>query len=342
MSLIKALLLICVLLPIVAAGQERLSLDALGDLELAWAVVEPMERVPGPPLRAAAVSDPGATFHVRLPAPVQRVTFRVPPGAPVAAGDVVALLEGLEIHHWQLEYESLEVRYETAGRRYERNLPLFHEGALSGDRWTEIEKRYFDLRLEFEHMRHVREWLKPGPEQIPESLLVTAPVDGDLLYDSRDTNLGTGTTLFEILPEGGLRLRVEVPDRRASSLEALAFDDCEVGVDRVEDTAHGFYRSAWSLPLIDACAVSPGTTLGVQPLYRERALFVPVEAVFQWRQAPHVWLRKGGELVARPVELIADMTGGYAVIADPVLEDGEVLIQSVSAAQGMLLGLGGD
>jgi hypothetical protein len=339
---LRRLLLAWLLLPLAAGAQEELGIGDLGDLDLAWTTVEDLDRVPGPPLSAVAVSDPGATFRMRLPAEVQRADFQVPPGASVAAGQAVALLEGLEIHHWQLEFESLETRFETARSRYERNLPLYREGALPGDRWAEIEERFFALRLEFEHMRHVREWLRPGPETSPESLLVTAPVAGVVLYDSRETVLGTGATLFEILPEGGLRLRAEVPAGRAQRLAALTFDDCEVAIDRVEEAAHGFYRSAWSDALAGSCAVAPGTALGATPLYREQALFVPREAVFQWRQAPHVWLRQGDRLVARQVELIADVTGGYAVSADPDLEGGEVLIRSVSAAQGLLLGLGGD
>jgi hypothetical protein len=253
----------------------------------------------------------------------------------------VALLEGLELHHWLLEYDALAARYDTARERYESNLPLYREGALSGDRWTGIEERYFTLRLEFQHMNHVREWLQPGPEDVPESLLARAPLDGRVLYDSSDTMLEAGDTLFEVLPGDGLRLRVEVPAGRAPDLDALAFDACEVTIDRTEEAARGFYRAAWSAPLQGACALAPGTTLSVEPRYRAQALFVPREAVFQWRQAPHVWLRRGEELVAQPVELIADTAEGYAVAADPALAGGEVLVRSVSAAQGILLGLGG-
>ena len=79
----------------------------------------------------------------------------------------------------------------------------------------------------------------------------------------------------------------------------------------------------------------------MQPRYDEAALLVPREAVFQWRQTPHVFLRQGNELVAQPVALIADTAGGYAIAADPELAAGEVLVRSVSAAQGILLGLGG-
>lgn len=338
----RALLLAVLLFPVFAAAQERLGLDDLGDLELAWANLDPMARVPGPALRAVARSGPGAALRFRLPADVQRTEFRAPPGAPVTAGDPVAVLEGLEIHHWLLEYEALERRFDTARQRYERNLPLYREGALPGDRWAEIEERYFSLRLEFEHMRHIREWLQPGPENVPDSLLASAPTSGWLLYDSRNVMLEAGATLYEILPRDELRLRVDVPAERAAQIEALAFDGCEVAVDRVEEAAQGFYRTAWSLPLADACLLGPGTALGVRPLYRAQALFVPREAVFQWRRAPHVWLRQGDSLVAQPVTLIADVPDGYAVSADPALAGGEVLTRSVSAAQGILLGLGGD
>lgn len=336
----KAVLLFLLVLPGPAAAQERVSLDDLGDLEVAFSALEPMNQVPGPPLRAEAQADPGSALLFRLPARAQRAVFRVQPGARVAAGDPVALLEGQELHHWLLEYEALGARFETARERYENNLPLYEEGALSGDRWAGIEERYFALRLEFQHMNHVREWLQPGPDEVPESLLARAPRDGQVLYDSRHTMLEAGDTLFEVLPEGGLRLRVEVPAERAAELDALAFDGCEVGIERVEEAAHGFYRAAWSAPLQGSCVLAPGAALSAEPRYAEEALFVPREAVFQWRRTPHVWLREGDELVAKPVELLADVPEGYAVVAEPGLRDGEVLVRSVSAAQGILLGLG--
>jgi hypothetical protein len=336
----RILLLVMLLVPAVAVAQERVRLDALGDLELAWATLEPLGQVPGPPLRAEALAEPGAALQFRLPAEAQRAMFRVPPGTTVQAGDPVAMIEGPEIHHWLLEYDALAARYETARQRYERNLPLYREGALSGERWTAIEERYFQLRLEFQHLGHLREWLQPAPGEGSEAVLALAPRDGRVLYDSAHAMLETGAILFEVQPGDGLRLRVEVPAERATRLAALAFDACEVAIDRVEEAARGFYRAAWSVPLRGPCALAPGTSLGVQPRYDEPALFVPREAIFQWRQAPHVWLRRGEELVAQPVELIADTAEGYAVAADPALAGGEVLVRSVSAAQGILLGLG--
>ena len=340
-ALLLALFAALLQLPALAVGQERVRLDALGDLEIAWAALEPLAQVPGPPLRAVVAAEPGAALQFRLPAEAQRAVFRVQPGAAVQSGDPVAVIEGPEIHHWLLEYEALAARYETARQRHERNLPLYREGALSGERWTEIEERYYELRLEFQHMGHLREWLQPDPGERSEAVLALAPRDGLVLYDSSHPMLEMGAILFEVLPGDALRLRVEVPAERAESLDALAFDGCQVAIDRVEGAARGFYRSAWSAPLRGPCAFVPGTSLGVQPRYDEAALLVPREAVFQWRQTPHVFLRQGNELVAQPVALIADTAGGYAIAADPELAAGEVLVRSVSAAQGILLGLGG-
>jgi hypothetical protein len=338
--LLLALLLVLFHVPSLSVAQERVRIDALGDLEIAWATLEPLAQVPGPRLRAEAQAEPGAALQFRLPAEAQRAAFRVQPGTFVQAGDPVAVIEGPEVHHWLLEYDALAARYETARQRYERNLALYREGALSGERWTAIEERYFELRLEFQHMGHLREWLQPAPGEGSESVLALAPRDGRVLYDSAHAMLEAGAILFEVLPPGGLRLRVEVPAERATRLAALAFDACEVAIDRVEEAARGFYRAAWSAPLRGPCALVPGTSLGVEPRYEEPALLVPREAVFQWRQAPHVWLRRGEELVAQPVELIADTSGGYAVTADPALTGAEVLVRSVSAVQGILLGLG--
>jgi hypothetical protein len=339
----RVLLTLLLAMPLTPAlGQDELPLEALGDLELAWAPITPLERVPGPSLRATVGTDPGAAFRLLLPATVQRADFLVGPGAEVAPGDPLVILEGPEIHHWLLEFEALEQRFATARRRYEGNLPLYREGALSQDRWAEIQERYFALRLEHEHMRHFHEWLLDSPAGREEALLLGAPVAGLVIYDSGDPTLGAGQMLLEILPADGLRLRVEAPRDRAATLEALSFGDCEVPVDRVETAARNFYRAAWSAPLVGDCRLAPGTILGVRPHYRAKAMLVPREALFQWRREPHVLLRRGERLVAQQVALLADMPEGYAVVAETALEDAEVLVRSVSAAQGILLGLGGD
>jgi len=325
-----------------ASAQDELALADLGDLDLAFAPVQSLERVPGPNLRASVHPDPGAAYRVLLPANVQRSRFRVAPGAPVAAGDPVVRLEGAEIHHWLLEYDALRVRFETAKRRYERNRPLYEDRALPEADWADIQERYFALRLESEHMAHFHEWLLPSPEEDGDALVLGAPVAGIVMYDSGMPALDAGDVLLEILPEDGLRLRVEAPAARSVDLTAVAFGDCEVAIERVEGTHQGLYRRAWSRPLVGACTQAPGAVLSVRPYYRLQALQLPRAAVFQWRRTPHVWLRQGERLLARPVRIVADTPDGYAVAAEAALENGEVLVRSVSAAQGMLLGLGGE
>jgi hypothetical protein len=340
-KLCRTLFLIALLLPATGRADE-VPLDALGDLDLAYATLDVSERIPGPPLRAVVRAGPGEAFRVMLPAAVQRASFRVSPGQPVSAGDPVVLLEGAEIHHWLLEYEALEQRFATARRRYESNLPLYRDKALPAERWADIEERFLTLSLEREHMQHFLEWVLPGSAADGDALLLGAPMDGIVVFDSRAPSLDAGSTVFEVLPDASLRLQVEVPAGQPGELAALAADDCEVAVERLDAALRDFYAAAWSEPLSGPCRYAPGTVLSVRPFYARQAVIVPRGAVFQLRREPHLWLRQGDRLRAHPLTLLADTAQGYAVTPDQALAGAEVLVRSVSAVQGILLGLGGE
>ena len=65
-------------------------------------------------------------------------------------------------------------------------------------------------------------------------------------------------------------------------------------------------------------------------------------AVFQWGTATSVLVREGGLLRAAEVELITSSGKDYIVSGDDAMEGADVLISSVSAVQGILIGLGGE
>jgi hypothetical protein len=336
----KTLLLLAGLLSAIAAPAQELPLQALGDLEVAFATLQPTDRVPGPPLRAVVRARSGEAYRVQLPREANRVSFLAGNGEPVRRGEPVVRLEGPEIHHWRLEYEAVGQRLQTARSRYERNQSLYADGALSADRWTEIEDRFLDLKLEYEHMRHFAELLHDGSDE--HVLLVGTPQDGVVIYRSGQVAAAAGATLFEIIPDKALRLEVQAPASRAAALRTLQVADCRLPVTAVDRAAQGFFVTAWSAPLDEACPWPPGTVLSARPEYAEDGLLVPHKALFQWQREPHVLLRTGDALSARRVVLVADTEQGYAIEADDALAGREVLIRSVSAAQGMLLGLGSE
>lgn len=80
----------------------------------------------------------------------------------------------------------------------------------------------------------------------------------------------------------------------------------------------------------------------VAPLYSVDGYRVDRESVFQWQGRAHVFVRDGDRLEAVPVEVVSTIEGDYVVSSQRALAGREVLVTSVSAAQGVLLGLGGE
>ena len=328
---------------LVATGPARaqdVPLSALGDLALAYGEASVLERVPGAPLRGVVRARGGEDYRVLLPRTAHRATFVAVPGQRVAAGDPVVRLEGPEMHHWALEFEAIADRYSLAETRYERNKPLYADGALPAERWAAIQDSFLATSLEYEHMRHFGELLLPDDDE--DTLLVAAPIDGMLRFDSRAPAREERAVLFSVIPDDALRLQVEVPVDRAADLRTLTMGDCKLAIDSLDRAADGFFVVAWSVPLAGDCRRTPGTVLSVRPGYRAEALELPRAALFQWQREPHIFVRDGDRLHARPVTVLADTAGGYAVAREPALVASRVLISSVSAVQGILLGLGSD
>ena len=333
-----------------ALEPERVPIDSLGDLELVFQKALPADTIAGTPLRASVRYRAGDAFSVPLHMAAQRIEFLVNPGEPVEIGEPVLRLSGPEVRHWLLETSAIQTRFQSASERYERNKPLWESGALSAAKWLGIQSTYFELKVENEHRKHVLEHAldvaldkeHDGGLHGSSKLTLSAPLSGTVNFDVRESTRQVGEIIFEVLPPGVVRLKVEIPWRKAATIQRLSLDECNLELEHVSRSADGFFITAWSEPLTPDCDLPFGTILSVVPHYGERALSVPKEAVFSWKQSPHVFVRENDWLEPRPVSLLGEDDRRYSIKPSPNLQGGLILTRSVSAAQGVLLGLGGE
>ena len=103
-----------------------------------------------------------------------------------------------------------------------------------------------------------------------------------------------------------------------------------------------FFVEGWSAPLDDNCSYLPGQRLMMTPLYQFTGYRVPRSAVFQWEGVSTVLLRSGQQLKTVEVELLSSNSRYYAVASPDDISGGEILSTSVSAVQGVLMGLGSE
>ena len=324
-----------------AAPAQTLDIADLGRLELRYRQVAASDEYPGRPLAARAWYRAGDALSLVTPVRVQQISYLPVPGDAVREGEVIARLDGPEIHHFITEFKVLEQRLAVAEQRFNNNRSLYQRQAIDEGRWIEISEAYYALQLEHEHMRHFRELLSEAAAG-DNSLLLRAPHSGLLQYRQDAPGLERGQEVAVIIPPKSLRLRVSIPLAQRQALSSLAFADCKLPVASVSGIADDYFVSAWSAPLAGTCALLPGERLMVTPWFAARAYRTPASAVMQWNGGPAVLVKHGDTLEVVPVQILSAAQTDYYVRCDADLADRSVLSSSVSAVQGILIGLGGE
>ncbi|MEQ9463591.1 MAG: hypothetical protein RJQ10_08005 [Haliea sp.] len=333
-------MLLALWLPL-AAHASDVSLAALGELQLVYTPVKSIAEVPGPAVRAQVTHRAGSQYSIQLPRDVRRARYLVRNGEQVVTGQPFVVLEGPEIHHFLLEFDAMERRYRSAEARYLRSRASYEQQALAEEQWIAIVDNYLALQLEFEHMRHFMELVDP-PEKDVESITLHAPISGYIEFENRQMALVAGDDVAGFLAPDDLRLQLLVPMQDADRLTGVQLDGCRLDVKELEGVARGFSLVAWSEAIAAPCRVQLNSVLSATPLYRHEAFLLPRSAVFTWEEKAYVLLRGDGVLQLAPVSLLQPVGDDYAVTSSIDLQGRAVLSSSVSAVQGVLMGLGGE
>ena len=190
-------------------------------------------------------------------------------------------------------------------------------------------------------MRHFRDLLLDDAGD-SESLTLLSPGSGTLVYSNDSPGIGQDQEVARVIPANARRLQLWVPLQRREGLVAVDSGECRHEVDRISGVAEDFFVQSWSTPLDHDCGLLIGQRLMVTPLYAGGGFRVSRDAVFQWQGEPAVLLRQQRELVLIRVQILSSQGRQYIVASGDQLGGRDVLSSSVSAVQGLLLGLGGE
>ncbi|MBE9538816.1 MAG: hypothetical protein IMF06_07010 [Proteobacteria bacterium] len=336
-------LLIVMLALVLAKGAAAGEIDiaSLGDLSLAYQRVDTVSSYPGQKIAAEVTFKKGEAYTLAAPRRIQQIRYLVEVGALVEKGQPLAELRGPEMHHFLTEMEVARKLLLSAERRFVSNKKLFEKKAIKESQWAEVSEKYYAAQLEYEHMRHFND-LVLSIDEADDSLVIGAPVSGVVNYSLEYNGLSSGDDIAVMVPMSAIRLEAAVPASSRKNLAYLKMASCELKVSSIGAIISNFFVSAWSEPLTSKCNLMLGQNLLVTPLYKTQAYKVPMTAVFQWGSATSVLVRDGGLLRAVEVELIASRNMDYIVSCNDSLAGADVLISSVSAVQGILIGLGGE
>ena len=327
-----------------AAAQERVAKADLGGLALDFAPAQAVTERPGPPLLFQVAPYPGDVFELRLPFHPNRIEPLVAQGQTVAAGDAVARLRGPELGIWLAGARATQRRFADVRRRYEANQPLFEQGALSAAKWSEIASEYLALDAQIRHIEHVLEVLRPSADRDSEALLAT-PVAGRVDFSRQAPPAPGELVVATILADEAMRLVGRVALDEADGVRAIEAGDCRVAVAHVELQAERLYRQIWSEPLFACPDLAPGALLSGHLVHEFAGYRIPRAAVFRVAGRAGVAVDAGDSLRFVPLSIASEDRGAFFVSVDAAtdpLAGSEVLVRSVSAVQGLLLGIGAE
>lgn len=319
----------------------EVDIASLGSLELEFAQAQPANLYPGQPLAAQVAYRKGDAFILISPGRVQQIEYLVEAGTLLQKGQAFAILRGPEMHHFQIEYESSKSMADAARRRFDSNKALYQRKAIREDQWMEVSEKYYAAQLEYEHLRHFYELVESDVED-PDSLTLVAPFTGLLDYAVMDRAVEAGEGIAEFIPPSAIRIEVQIPNNLRRDVAYLQARHCRLAIERIAAVTRGFFVTAWTETLQSECQLIPGQALLVTPLLRATAFRVPKSAVFQWDKGSHVLVLNDQQLSTTPVTLLGADEDDYILRSEAPLTGRKVLISSVSAVQGVLLGLGGE
>jgi hypothetical protein len=321
---------------------QSVELDVLGAFDLKFQRALPVATYPGEPVAATVTFRKGEAFTVPSPGRVQQIEYLVEPGASVQEGQPFAVIRGPAMHHFEMNYQSSQVLLAGAKLRFDSNKGLYERKAISAAKWLDISEKYYALQLEYEHMRHFFELVVEGDED-PDALTLKAPLTGVIDYSAVYGGVEEGESIALFIPQGAIRMETRLPNRIQGEVVALATAECELPVERVSAMTDGFFVQAWTVPLMSSCDLMLGQHVLATPLLGGAGTYsVPRTAVFQLERQTLVLVREGSTVVQAKVRLLGADGENYLLRSDTDLQQSEVLITSVSAVQGVLLGLGGE
>ncbi len=324
---------------------KKIALNELGQYQLHFEKISAINTIAGNKLLAKVSEKTGSNFSVFLPFSVQQINYRVNNGEQVKKSQVIADLQGYDVHHFLDEYEAAEQLYKNAEKQYLSSKKLFKNRALKQSQWIEISKNYYAAKLRFEHLNHYRGFLTVDNH---ENIAIIAPSAG-YLRRANDNKTNTtskqeGELLFDIIPNNTISLTTNVSVKNIDQLSAFKVNNsqCQLTIDQKENITNSFVAKVWSNPLTanKNCQFTLGQSLVVTPIYQQKALTVNKKAVFEFEDQNYIALKEQQNLSLVAIDILSSSADKYYFTSASDLTNKQALISSVSAVQGMLLNLG--
>jgi hypothetical protein len=328
-----------------SASELKINVATLGDLELSTEVIQMVEHYPGTQLKAKVEAMPGMSFTLKSPADVQQTEYLVSQGQTLKKNQPFVIIRGAEVFHFYTEYQIKKSLYKLVKSQFNSNQALHAQKVIDEQRWIDISQAYYAAQLEYEEYEHFFEHLIDVDEK-QDAITLGSPIEGLFLKGS-ELNINAGDNIAQFVPKAAIRLKVGVPINKVDNLSYITSSNCKLEIAQIEVVSNGAYVTAWSTPLPEKCNWRMGEEVSAMPFYTASAYRVPKSAIFSWDAVQYVFVKQNNVLVSLQVNLLSSDADYYIAQmqqTDDLRTDGtiQVLVSSVSAVQGVLLGLGSE
>jgi hypothetical protein len=327
--------------PVNAADTIRqVDLSSLGSFEASFSDVKKVELMNGQSLIGEASYMAGENFSVTLPFDVQRIHYLVKNGSAVNEGDIVALVEGYDVHHFIDQYESTKVLLDIQKMHFETNKKYFENKTIKSSQWIEITKSYYDAKLNFEHIQHLMSFLHIDEN---EQISIVSPKAGIVQIPSSMGSKMTGELAFDIVDTNAIKVKVTVPMLLTSRLSHFEVNPtCRLNITSIEKIADKFHQTIWSKPTSNVCQLILGQNIKVTPVQNIDGYKIAKSAIFEFENKNHIAIKNQEVLFIIPIQLLGTSKDEYIFTTTENIAGKRVLTSSVSIIQGTLLSLGAE
>ncbi|WP_371193864.1 hypothetical protein [Glaciecola sp. SC05] len=333
------LLIVPLLVSMRVQGQEQsISTQQLGQLSVSLSAVQLVDSYQGAALSGEVTSESGAAYSITSPMNVQRVMFLKPRGSIVQAGDVIVKLIGSEVEHYYDEYQLKKALFQQTSKSYENNRKLYEQKAIGEQQWLSISEHYVNQKLALGEYHHFFEYVAKYDHD-EQSLSLKSPLNGMLNY-SRFSSLNANQDIVHILPQYAVRLKVNLPASQAQIPSALSLPLCTLKIEINEGLSQSFYKTLWSEPLKANCGLRYGDILSVKPEYALKAYRITKTSVFSLHGNHYIMLKQADGFASAQVSIVASEQNSFIVTSTRDIAGAAAASSSVSALQGILMGLG--
>lgn len=320
---------------------ESVELSSLGKLTLSYVNVTPSSVARGNQLIAVVAEKKGSALTLSTPANIQQISYLLSSGEKINEGQDFAVLKGAEIHHFIAEYKVNKTLLALTKKRFNKNKSLFNKNLIDESKWLTISKNYFETMLEFEHMDHFYEHISSINES-EHSVTLKAPVGGVFIRADNNSKLSVGNIIASFIPNTALRLKLQLPASLINTISYVESNTCKLNIANKNQLAVGAFVEVWSETIKDGCQFLLGQKMMVYPFLKQQAYVLPKSAVFSLAGSDKVFIKIKQQLKSVDVSLLSSVGNNYLLSSQTDLNDTQVLTTSVSAVQGVLMGLGGE